>query len=224
MPFSSSQTDSSKRHLLGQQCCTGASVSEKTQAMAAYAHSAHNAHTWPGTKWTTQQYLSPGWDAGLTVSYSAPHWWDRLTPLHKQAGGVGVTARRHDFILPLPARSLSGSATQKHARNEHRNTRSWFKRRCHRSPQCGSLSGGWMLSIGVTEISALGTQKKQKNLAMSQSLFESDSIKRQEMVTAVLWRSQTRASVYSWFIGAGTDTTSLWPCTNSRFLKVKTRK
>lgn len=164
MPFSSSQTDSSKRHLLGQQCCTGASVSEKTQAMAAYAHSAHNAHTWPGTKWTTQQYLSPGWDAGLTVSYSAPHWWDRLTPLHKQAGGVGVTARRHDFILPLPARSLSGSATQKHARNEHRNTRSRFKRRCHRSPRCGSLSGGWMLSIGVTEISALGTQKKQKKL------------------------------------------------------------
>lgn len=40
-----------------------------------------------------------------------------------------------------------------------------------------------MLSIGVTEISALGPQK---NLAMSQSLFESDGIKRQEMVTAVL--------------------------------------
>lgn len=88
------------------------------------------------------------------------------------------------------------------------------------SPRCGSLSGGWMLSIGVTEISALGTKK---NLAMSQSLFESDSVKRQETVTAVLWRSQTRASVYSWFIGAGTETTSLWPCTNSRFLKVETR-
>lgn len=39
---------------------------------------------------------------------------------------------------------------------------------------------------------------------MSQSLFESDSMKRQEMVKAVLWRSQC-ASVYTWLIGAGTE-------------------
>lgn len=48
------------------------------------------------------------------------------------------------------------------------------------------------------------THTHTPNLAMSQSLFEWDSMKRQEMVKAVLWRSQC-ASVYTWFIGAGTE-------------------
>lgn len=89
-----------------------------------------------------------------------------------------------------------------------------------------SLSSMWLIVRWLDAVNWGDRNKRirrQKNLAMSQSLFESDSIKRQEMVTAVLWRSQTCASACSWFIGAGTETTSLWLCTNSRFLKVETR-
>lgn len=139
-----------------------------------------------------------------------PHWWDRLTPQHKQAAGVGVTARCHDSSCRyLPGRSQLTCTETLGADLK----------------AMPSLSSMWLIVSWLHAVNWGDRNKRirhQKNLAMSQSLFESDNIKRQEMVTAALWRSQTCASVYSWLIGAGTETTYLWPCTNSRFLKVET--
>lgn len=117
-PVAHTHANSSKRHLLAKQHCKGASVSqEKSSHDSMCPLSSQCTHlTW--------NKVDSIWDASLTVNHSSPHWWDRLTPQRKQAGGVGVTARCPDSILPLPARPL----TQVHShRNMHGNTRGWFQ-------------------------------------------------------------------------------------------------
>lgn len=170
-------------------------------------------------------------------------WATLLNTLMRQADsaahtgrGVGVTARYHNFILPLPAQLLTVIVTESDARtlhagkhaqaytqtyctcNTHQNTQDWLK---------GGAStllldvthcqvAGWVLSIELTKIKILATKKKKKeeNLAMSLFRFESGSVKKCMMLKAVHRVSWACASVYTWFTWADTETRSWCQDTN----------
>lgn len=124
-------------------------------------------------------------------------WATLLNTLMRQADsaahtgrGVGVTARYHNFILPLPAQLLTVIVTESDARtlhagkhaqaytqtyctcNTHQNTQDWVK---------GGAStllldvthcqvAGWVLSIELTKIKILATKKKKKRKSGNVSL------------------------------------------------------
>lgn len=142
-------------------------------------------------------------------------WATLLNTLMRQADsaahtgrGVGVTARYHNFILPLPAQLLTVIVTESDARtlhagkhaqaytqtyctcNTHQNTQDWLK---------GGAStllldvthcqvAGWVLSIELTKIKILATKKeKEKKIWQCLSFDLSQAAWR----SAWCWRQST---------------------------------
>lgn len=217
-------TNSSKRHLLGENSTAQAPRSQSGIKSWQHMPTKVTLHTpdleqsgqhnsiwaWPETQvspWATLQHAD---ETGWHCSTNRPELW-AWQP-------AAMISSRHY----LPGRSRVQSHRNMHATST--------KTHGADLKAMSRLSPKWLIVRSLDAVNCgdrnkrIRHKKKQQNLAMSQSLFESDSMKRQETVTPVLWRSQTCTSVCTWFIRAGTDTTSLCPHANSRFMKVETRK
>lgn len=162
-------------------------------------------------------------------------WATLLNTLMRQADTaayrgrvVGVTARYHNFILPLPAQLLTVIVTESDAQTlqANKNTRHMHtqtqRTKTHRNefkvvPLLLDVThcqvAGWVLSIELTEISILATKKKRwpwLSLNLSQAAWRS----------AHCWGQFTefRVGMYviwiHWFARADTKTRSLCQYTN----------
>lgn len=139
---------------------------------------------------------------------------------------VGVTAHYHNFILPLPVQPLRVSVTDSVAQTLHASKHAYkhivkrtglIQRWCqYTAPSCDSLSGCWMNIVKRADRNKHISYKNSGNASLS---IWAPQHKKHMMLKAVHRVSWACTSVYTWLIGAGTETRSRykWHTNGSTF-------